>query len=463
MDTCSAGVCTGTSVAGCSLYYTEGFESCPDNWTFGGDWQCGTPTGMSPVTPHTGHGVIATKLDGLYDPNQTYSTCVATSPSIDLTHATNPALSFWVWDQTEGGTFDGWNLEVSVNGQPFTVVTGVTPSYNTVHIAGEQAWGGDYSAEGWQNYLADLTPYVGQPIKLRFAFESDAATQYVGVYIDDIVVAEPVQIPLYISTSSPLMDVYAGVAYSAQLAKTGGSSGSQWSINYAASTKADWLTINPSSGLLTGTPPAADIGTVTLVVHLDEPTLPSNFADATFTFDVLPDLYYESWENGCPDGWTLTSDWQCGVPMNPAGPATAYVGTHCIGVGMVTDYSNLDTWAGTTATSPPIALTEPSPILTFRMWVVTEGMTYDGGNLQISTDGGMTWSVVPSVVPIYPLMIAGSPTEQAWGGMQSALGWQLVTVALQPWSGKTVNLRFAFESDSSNVFPGIYIDDFLIQ
>ena len=69
---CMAGVCVGTPVAGCSLYYSEGFENCSDGWTFGGDWQCGAPTGMSPVTPHTGKNVVATQLDGLYHPNQTF-------------------------------------------------------------------------------------------------------------------------------------------------------------------------------------------------------------------------------------------------------------------------------------------------------------------------------------------------------------------------------------------------------
>ena len=50
-------------------------------------------------------------------------TAAATSPPIDLTAATSPVLSFWAWDHTEGGTFDGWNLKVSINGgQAFTDV-----------------------------------------------------------------------------------------------------------------------------------------------------------------------------------------------------------------------------------------------------------------------------------------------------------------------------------------------------
>jgi hypothetical protein len=67
--------------------------------------------------------------------------------------------------------------------------------------------------DGWQNYQADLSAYAGQTIKLRFAFRSDGATVYPGVYLDDLFVAEPLQNPLYITTSS-LPDVYTGMPYS---------------------------------------------------------------------------------------------------------------------------------------------------------------------------------------------------------------------------------------------------------
>jgi hypothetical protein len=397
----------------------------------------------------------------LYTVNQSFSTTVADSPPINLTQATNPVVSFWAWDHTEGGSFDGWNLKVSTNGgTSFTEVTSVTPAYSLT-IAGQPAWGGDHSAEGWKNYTADLTAYAGQPIILRFAFRSDGATVFPGVYIDDIVVAEPLQNPLFITTSSPLPDVYAGMAYAAKIDKSGGTSGAVWSINPAGVNKA-WLSIDPVKGLLTGTPSAAEIGPVSVTVHVEEPMLPSNFVEKTFTFNVNHDAYYTSFELACPNGWTLTGDWQCGVPMN-VGPATAYAGTQCLATQIAAPYNNLQTWAGTTATSPDIDLTgAANPMLTFRMWVDTEGTTYDGANLQISTDGGMSYSIINDVTltPAYPLMIAGEP---AWGGQQSALGWQLVKTDLSAYVGQTIRLRFAFQSDSSGTFPGVYIDDILVN
>jgi hypothetical protein len=460
-DTCGgAGSCGGQSVAGCLLYLKEGFEVCPSGWTFGGDWQCGKPINVGPATAHTGSGAIATKIAGNYSINQSYTTTVADSPAINLTAAINPVVSFWAWYRTEGGTFDGWNLNISVNGgQTFTEVTTVTPPY-ALTVAAKPAWGGDHSAEGWNNYSADLTAYIGKSVILRFAFRSDGATVYPGVYIDDVVVAEPLQTPLFITTASPLADTYAENGYAMPIVKTGGTSGSAWSINPGA-VNAAWLTIDPTTGVLKGKPTAADVGPVKLSVHVEEPSLPSNFADKTFTFTVKPDAYYSGFEGACPNGWTLTGDWQCGVPMN-VGPAIAFAGTQCLGTQIATTYSNSQTWAATTATSPDISLGGiANPILTFRMWVDTEGATYDGANLQISTDGGINYTIIANAIPAYPLpMVAGLP---AWGGHQSALGWQAVQADLTAYSGQLIRLRFAFNSDTSGAFPGVYIDDVVVN
>jgi Immune inhibitor A peptidase M6 len=461
-DTCAAGVCTGTPVAGCSLYLDEGFETCPDGWSLKGDWQCGVPMNVGPATAFGGNNCIGTVIAGLYDPNQTFAACVANSPAVDLTNATSPELSFWVWDYTEGGTFDGWNLKVSIDGgQTYNEVMTVSPPY-MLTIAGQLAWGGDFSAEGWQNYTADLTAYKGQKINLQFGFRSDPATQYPGVYIDNVVVAEPVQIPLYITTPSPLPDAYAGTSYSVPIVSTGGDSSAQWSIT--GGTNSSWLTINVATGVLSGIPTQAEVGPVTVTVHVEEPTLPSNYADQTYTFNVNPDAYFTSWEGVCPDGWTLTGDWQCGAPAdvtNTSAPTAAFDGTQCLSNGLTMDYANNDTFAGTTATSPQINLNGvQSPTLTFRMWVDTEGSIYDGFNLQISTDNGMTWAIVTTVMPAYPLTVAG---KKAWGGHQAALGWQPVQVDLSAYTNQFVVLRFAFQSDSSDNYAGVFIDDFLVQ
>ena len=458
-DQCNVGACVGGApVAGCALYFKEGFEVCPNGWTLAGDWECGKPQSVGPPVAHTGTGVMATKIAGVYSVSQSFTTDVADSPPIDLTLATNPMLSFWAWVNTEGGTFDGWNLKVSTDGgQNFAQVTTVTPAY-PLTISGQPAWGGDHSAEGWQSYAADLTAYAGQTIILRFAFRSDAATVYPGVYLDDLFVAEPLQNPLYITTSS-LPDVYAGKDFSATMTRTGGTSGAVWSIE-PGGVNTGWLTMGSMTGVLSGTPTVADVGPVSVTVRVQEPTLPSNFDLKTLTFKVVYDAYYTSFEDPCPSGWTLAGDWQCGVPIT-VGPATAYLGTQCIATQIGGNYSNFQSFAAATATSPDIDLgVAASPAVSFRMWIATEGPTHDGVNLKISTDGGMNYAVVGAVTPAYPLVIAGEP---AWGGHQSGLGWQLMQANLSAYAGQIVRLQLSFRSDSSATFPGVYIDDFLVH
>ncbi len=373
-DTCTAGVCAGAAVPGCAPYFLEGFETCPDGWTLGGDWQCGAPTNPSgPPEAHNGHNCISTGLAGDYSNNDSYDTCVANSPSIDLTSATKPAalllgvgLHRERLRRVEPEDQHRRRADLSPSSWP-------RPRPTRRRSTASPRGAATSRRQGWQNYTADLTAYAGQKINLQFGFRSDPATVFAGVYIDDLTVAEPVQIPLYITTSSPLANTHVEQAYAVTITKIGGTSGSVWSLD-PGGTNAGWLTIDPTSGVLSGRATAANVGPVSVTVHVEEPTLPSNFAEQTYTFEVEPNLYYTSFEGPCPDGWTLTGDWQCGVPTNPSGPATAYVGTQCIGTGMVTDYSNDDTWAGTTATSPPIALPGvQTQTLTFRMWVDTEG------------------------------------------------------------------------------------------
>ena len=457
-DECKIGACGGQAVAGCSHYLNEGFESCPNGWTFGGDWQCGTPEDVGPLEAHTGKGVIATQIEGVYHVNQSFNTAVADSPLIDLTQATNPTLSFWAWVHTEGATFDGWNLKISTDGgQSFSTVTGVTPPYDLT-ITNQPAWGGNHSLSGWQLHTADLTPYIGHQVKLRFAFRSDGASVYPGVYIDDVVVAEPLQSPLFITTPS-LPDVFAEKAFSTQLTKSGGTGSSVWS-KLPGGLNDGWLSIAPETGVLSGTPSPAEVGPVTVTIRVHEPALPSNVMDKTYSFQVKQAAYFTSFEDGCPDGWTLTGDWQCGTPTS-VGPAAAFFGSQCIGTQLAGLYSDLQTFAGTTATSPEINLSGMiAPKATFRMWVHTEGASYDGVNLKVSSDGGMNYAVLTSVTPAYPLTIEGEP---AWGGPQSALGWQLMEADLSAYGGQIVRLRFSFQSDSSGTFPGVYIDEILVN
>lgn len=263
---------------------------------------------------------------------------------------------------------------------------------------------------------------------------------------------------LEVTTPSPLRDAVEGLPWSVPLTRAGGTSGAVWSL-VAGGVNAAWLTIDPMTGLVQGTPTSAELGPVSFTVRVEESAYPENFAQRTFTFSVVtlpPPPYETGFEGPCPAGWTLTGDWDCGFP-SLVGPPGPYEGMQCLGTQVAGNYHDLQSFAATTATSPAIVL--PSfldYLVTFRMWVDTEGVTYDGAHLQISDDDGMTFTVLTAVSPAYPLTIAGQP---AWGGHLSALGWQAVQADLSAWAGQTIRLRFAFRSDSSGSFPGVYFDD----
>jgi hypothetical protein len=269
--------------------------------------------------------------------------------------------------------------------------------------------------------------------------------------VDDIVVAESYVVPLDITSPSALPNALATYPYSAPMQKVGGSPGSVWSI--VNGTNHGWLSISPTTGALTGTPAAGNLGPFSVTIRVEEPALPSNFDEQVFTGEVVQGVFAETFEGPCPNGWTFGGDWECGVPTGP-GPGASYDGTQCIATQIDGFYNDNQPWGTTIATSPGISLSgTTNPQLMFRMWLETEACC-DGANLKISTDG-VNFSQVMNVVPAYDSSLQG---EDAWLGTESALGWQLVTADLTPYAGQTIYLRFAFVSDGSVIFPGVYID-----
>ncbi len=255
---------------------------------------------------------------------------------------------------------------------------------------------------------------------------------------------------LSITTTSPLVDALVGISFTQTVERSGGSTGAQWSIT--GGTNHAWLSIDPATGELTGTPAAGEIGPVSVTLRVEEPLFPTNFDEVTFAMTVYDGVWAESFEGGCPAGWSLGGNWQCGTPT--AGPATPYDGSNCLGTNLSGDYSNNQTWSACVADSPPIDLTGiVAPLLRFRLWLSTEGSIYDGANVKVSAD--CTSYTTLATDKVYNATVNG---ENAWNGNESSSGWQLVTANLSAYAGQTICLRFAFRSDGSTTYPGPYID-----
>jgi hypothetical protein len=165
-------------------------------------------------------------------------------------------------------------------------------------------------------------------------------------------------------------------------------------------------------------------------------------------------------------GFLGMNEWEWGTPTL-VGPGIQALPAHspvsCWGTDLDANY---DTYAKNILYSPAITLTgAPRYSLDFWMWYRFESGSYDGANVKISADSGLSWTVLTTSVPYtgtlnstYDTLLYG---QQAWWGIDTI--WTPVSVDLTPYAGQTVILRFDQGSEGSVNHPGLYIDDFSIS
>ncbi|MDA3864185.1 MAG: DUF4215 domain-containing protein [Deltaproteobacteria bacterium] len=171
-------------------------------------------------------------------------------------------------------------------------------------------------------------------------------------------------------------------------------------------------------------------------------------------------LHYilEDFEGGStPSGWTINGNWELGSPGSD-GPSSAYSGSIVLSSSLNGNYLNDMDFNTNNVQLPSIDLTTSNaPIMTFYSWLDSEN-SYDGGRIEVSTDGGSTWNFVlnSEINPGYD-----DTTDNIWCGSYNS--WSMYTVDLSSYIGNVVEIRFAFHSDSSvSSYAGWYIDDLLI-
>jgi len=90
-------------------------------------------------------------------------------------------------------------------------------------------------------------------------------------------------------------------------------------------------------------------------------------------------------------------------------------------------------------------------------WFYSE-MSWDGMNVQISTDGGATWALLGSYgAPYTYSSVVGLGGEPGFSGYNNY--WAPYTFDLGPYAGQNVMLDFWFGSDSSVTYYGNFFDD----
>lgn len=193
-----------------TLIYSENFENGAVGWIHVDgniplvNWHIYNAGGTQGSTWWMGNPDLANgaNIGGYY--NHQY--LVLDTPAMPVTVATSN-LSFRLKYHTEAPStsdnYDGWdacNVRISTdNGVSWTVICGL-PAYNVTSdyafgsVFGEgegvPAWGG--SSDGWVDAAFSLTSYVGQSVKIRFAFASDdlictlEQPELLGMLVDDI-------------------------------------------------------------------------------------------------------------------------------------------------------------------------------------------------------------------------------------------------------------------------------------
>ncbi|MGE5073294.1 MAG: hypothetical protein ACM3MF_07700 [Anaerolineae bacterium] len=110
--------------------------------------------------------------------------------SFDFTGVSGPIdFSYWTWYDLEKG-FDYAYLEASTDGQHWEIIK--TPSCTTKDESGNSYGCGYNNQSGggqdpkWINEHADLSPYAGKQVQLRFEYVTDAEVLGEGLLLDDL-------------------------------------------------------------------------------------------------------------------------------------------------------------------------------------------------------------------------------------------------------------------------------------
>lgn len=171
--------------AGVNQYGTDYLlfhSSSPLTFTFQGSQQ----SHLLETTPHSGNYFWTTIPADDSD--------MTLTGQFDLSDLDTATLTFWTWYDIEENWDYGYLLVSADGGQSWDMVeteamTRDNPQGNNFGSAFTGRSGGGQTAT-WIEQSADLSPYVGRPVLIRFEYVTDDAAQMPGWAIDDIAIPE---------------------------------------------------------------------------------------------------------------------------------------------------------------------------------------------------------------------------------------------------------------------------------
>ncbi len=159
-----------------------------------------------------------------------------------------------------------------------------------------------------------------------------------------------------------------------------------------------------------------------------------------------PRLFGDDFENGLGQ-WQADNPWTLVSGPVHGGSWSAFGGNQS------------DTCAALTMNQPVVLPVDPPARLSF--WALYDlEATYDGVQMQISTDGGGSWQLLEPVGG-YPGTASANCNlkvgNQAFNG--ASQGWSETIADLGTWAGESVSVRFVMASDGWVNNGGFYLDD----
>ncbi len=186
--TCTYAVTAGTSAT--DVWLHEDFEHGTDRWTL---TRTGTTSNWIANGLAARSGVLGALADG--SPSAGTSSLQLAAP-VSVTGA-HPTLRFQHLFTTERQS-DGGIVELSTNGTTWADLGPAFVSGGYTHqlvggsnpLAPRPAFTGQ--SGGNVNSVADLTPWIGQQVWIRFRFGSDSSVESVGWFVDDVTLSDEV-------------------------------------------------------------------------------------------------------------------------------------------------------------------------------------------------------------------------------------------------------------------------------
>ncbi|HYE05787.1 MAG TPA: S8 family serine peptidase [Planctomycetota bacterium] len=345
-----------------------------------------------------------------------------------LTLPVQPTLTYWSWRHTEtGASYDLSLVQLSTDG-------GVTWVQVDKVV--------DTSAT-WIQRTVDLSTWAGQTVRLCFRFDSvdSGLNNYEGWYIDDV----------RLNGGALTSAAWLGVAPATGTIAPGGSAAVAVTASAAdlepGSYHADIIVssndpLEPTVVVpvdLTVTPVVADLVIAPAAVALAAEVDGAASADVQLR-DVggLPVTFSVATTSGA---WQSGGLWHETSHRDHDAGGSWYYGRE--------DTRTYNTGARTMGgvVRPQVIVPAGASTLSFWSWRVAEASTsYDLCLVQVSTDGGATWIQVDKV-------------------LDNNATWIQRSVNLAAWAGRTVALRFWFDSVDSalNTYEGWYVDDVRIN